>query len=472
MATNTDFRSIRLPSDTQGLDILEKALKKALDQNDLDEALNIYVFRFGGYRHLAWVLGEYKRGLRLTTMLVDAGGIELQGMQSVRPWLEHALFCLDTGQPKLAETKLRELLPVYKRQLARLNEIRDQLHQMSEADEKPDEDDLDEFLKEYSYFIKWLRGGEDDVWIMYEANLLQSICDALLAQGKLIVAEDIATNVVETFTSLDESKRWLHESGSNPFARRAIARYLLGKTELALADFERATITPYTRDRDRNIVVEGLHLVWQTFLLLRLGRLRQAGKVLHHCQLNRARRERPLLGAWYELALAEYFLAAQKDELAHSYVRAALTWAERCGHQETHIRARLLKARLEMRGYYNEDAQRHLQAAENAARSGGYTLLLVDTFILQSHAALLTSQLARGQAYAEEAYQLSTTQCGYRWGQGDAAHVLSELAYEQNDLTAAEHWAEEAIRIRQLLLDPKIKNTRNLLAKIQNDEAS
>ena len=217
--------------------------------------------------------------------------------------------------------------------------------------------------------------------------------------------------------------------------------------------------------------MEGMHLAWHVLLLLRLGQLERAAGLLRQCRIGAAQTLRPLLAAAYRLALAEYLLAVQKDEGARPHVASALTWAEESGHVETEIRANLLLARLQLRAE-EQDAPPSLEAAERAARRGGYRVLLVDALVLKGHAALLAGRWEQAQEVGREAYGLSAmAPCGYQWGQGSAAHLLGEVAYRQGQAVEAQHRAEEAVRVRRAIQDARVKRSEAVLTRIEESGA-
>jgi hypothetical protein len=88
----------------------------------------------GGYRRLGWGLADYQRGLRITSLLAEAGGIELEGNMSTRPWYDRCLFYLDLGRPTLAELQMRELLSHYQHELEFLERYPDYDRQNLDSD--------------------------------------------------------------------------------------------------------------------------------------------------------------------------------------------------------------------------------------------------------------------------------------------------------------------------------------------------
>ena len=448
---------IRLPVDILDLELLETYLKQKIAEGAVDDAANIYAFQFGGYRHLGWHLGDYNRGLRLTSLLVDAGGIGLQGSMAVRPAYEQSLFYMDTGQPQLAETKLRELLEYYHGQVRRQEEIRRMLNEREVAEEQ-----LRQIVEEHARFHRWLRGG---AWLMYESALLQSIGDALVLQGKLVEAEKLATAVIEQINTDDEQDNDYFHPGFIPYGRRAVARFLLGQPTLALSDFQHAqALSKHVRRQEASNVYQQL---WYARFLVCLGKVKTANSLLQQYRIEQLRRLRPLLAAQFELVLAEYYLAILKDSRATSLLDSALAWSTQSKHQDTFARVNLLKGRCLLRRGNHKDAQIYLEAAEQTCRLANFNLLLVDTLILQGYAAMYEGKFEEAKSRGQEAYNLSIAgQCGYRWGSGSAAQLLAEIACGQEDFPQALDWASQAYLTRHEIEDPRFRNTRQLMKRI------
>jgi len=462
---DSSFRE-REPLDAFSLDLYEEFIIHLLKAGHTTDAVNLYGLQLGGYRHLGWRLGAYQRGLRLTTRLVEAGGIELQGLVSTRPWYDRCLYQLDLGHSQVAETQLRELLAFYKQQLSRKREIDELLDKRDELDQAQ----VGQILEEFVSFMRWAR-NDDQNWFYYEASLLQSICDALLAQGKLVEAQQVAVSVIEKVGS----EKWkgmadlLPESGSNPFGRLAVARYLLGNVSAALNDFHRAgalyrrSPQPYGAQLPLGGYDTALHVI----LLAHLGRVQSARKTLYQCNLEVARKTRPLLATQYELVAAEIHLVASQDAEALPYLEAALAWAMQSGHQETYVRANLAQARVLLRRRKMAEAKATLDEIEQVARSGGFKIHLIDTLVVSGHLALLTENLEQADQLSNEAFELSgDAECSYRWGMGNASHLLAEVEFTKGNLPTARQQARTALQIRDSLQDPKLGNTQQLLKRM------
>lgn len=446
---------IRLPVDILGLELLEDYLEQTLLEGDIQEAANIYALQLGGYRHLGWRLGDYERGERLTSLLVEAGGLGLQGLMAVRPAYEQSLFYLDAGKPHLAETKLRELLGYYHSQVRRWQEIR-RLIRAKDLDKEQIQEVVDEFAR----FHRWMN---EDAWLMYESAVLQSIGDALVLQGKLVEAEEVATAVIEQVNSGEEEKGYINPS-FNPYGRRAIVRFLSGKTALALADFQQGqALAQNPRRREGTSIYQQL---WHARCLLWLGKVKTAGSLLQQYRVEQLRGVRPFLAAQYELVMAEYYLASLEDGQAIPVIESALDWSTHSDHKETFMRSNLLKGRYLLRRGNHLEAWHYFNISDEIGRLSHYRLLLIDTFVLQGYAAIYSGKVDEATTKANTAYTLSSEpSCDYRWGIGNATQLLSEIAFRQGDLSQALDWASQTYLTRHEIEDPRLKNTQQLMKR-------
>ncbi|MBI1880677.1 MAG: toll/interleukin-1 receptor domain-containing protein [Chloroflexi bacterium] len=450
----------RYPLDPDSLDIYEEQIYHTTQSGDVGKAVYLYGW-LGGYQHLAWRLADYQRGLRLTSILVEAGGM-LQTNQ-LCAWHDRSLFHLNLGRPTLAEAQLRELLSDYQAQSRHRQTLLDRLRHDQAYHPTSEE------IEQLTLAMRWAR--DDAAWFYYQAAILQSLGDALLAQGKLVEAEQVAGSVIAKVGE----EQWLEkghvafESGSNPFGRRAVARSLSGQVSAALADFHLAETfhEQLSRWSQERVFFGGVHIAHYALLLARLVKLPAALALLRQCNLTSARKFQPLLAAQYELAFAEIYQIAQEYAGATPYIDAALAWAVQSGHQETYARANLAKARGLLRAGQLPETQAALQEAEQVARTCTFKICLVDVLVVAGHHALQAGQLDRAAQLANEALDLSAeAQCGYQWGSGNAAHLLAEIEIERGHLPAAANQARVALKIRTPLQDPKLSNTLALLERL------
>jgi tetratricopeptide (TPR) repeat protein len=445
----------KYPLDSAGLDVLEEFIYHTVKSGEYRRALEFYDGALGGYTHLSWRLADYQRGLRITSLLADAEKSKFEHMwwAYAYPTHDRSLFHLDMGRPALAESQMSVLLREY-REIFKDSEIAKYSEGIPSIPPG----------KEWVYF---LRGRK---WQFYEAALLQCICDALISQGKLPEAERIADSVINH----GDVQSWLEDqlklaTGSSPFGRRAVARYLSGKVSKALEDFREAE-KDHERGRawthNREIVGE-YHAAFHAVLLARLGRLRDADALLDRHASHNEHYLRPMLAAQFDLAYAETNLLSGDHAQARVQVDSALAWSIQSGHQEVYARASLLAARAAARGGDSGAAGSMLSEAEQVARACGFKVLLADILTVAGHLAAGGNQTARAAELAAEALEISSDPaCGYKWGEGNASHLLAEVMLNEGDATAARAHVKAALKIRKELKDPRGKNTRLLAERI------
>ncbi|HEY1013217.1 MAG TPA: hypothetical protein VGE07_10970, partial [Herpetosiphonaceae bacterium] len=244
-------------------------------------AFSCYAGNYGlDYIPLAWGAAGYRRGLRVTSALVAAGGIDLENNRNTRPWLHRALYLLDLGRPAEAESQLRQLLDSYRAWSDEMQVLRRRMNELNA------EDDADEMARIHErLYRRPSPSGDKLTWLYYEAPLLQCLGDALFAQGRLPEAEALADEVIGgAEPDFWRTARYpLRDTGANPFGRRALARAMRGDAESALEDFEAAA------EFDRRLQDGALrpggpggayYVAHHALLLARLGKPRTARRLL------------------------------------------------------------------------------------------------------------------------------------------------------------------------------------------------
>jgi tetratricopeptide (TPR) repeat protein len=455
--------------DSQSLDLVEELVYHSLQAGEVDAAINAYARLIGGYRHLGWGIADFQRGLRVTALFLNAGGMLKRNVwSSGHPWHDHALFLLDLGRPKEAEGVL-----------LRVQQFVTEASQGAEAlrDKTSDIQSL-EINMNYAHVIH----NRPEAWFYYESIVLESLCDAMVAMGNLQDAEDAADLVIVGTSQREESesrkyrmmRRWrLQEwrTGSNPVGRRAVARSLLGNVVGATADFricdeiEKEDTIP----GEQNSSIAAYHHIYQARFLTRLGKLRSAQDLLHRFGSSKLLESCPLFGAQTQLAWADIHSHLGDLSRATECTESALAWSIQTGHYETHLLATIAKGKLLLKIGELDASHKALDAAEKDSRQSGFRIHLIDGLIASGYLALKRDLFVRASELSEEAFELSTEdQTGYKWGLGSAAHLRAEIAIQQNDRRAAESWALKSATVRQELKDPRIANTLRLLSTLSN----
>ncbi len=459
-------------------DVLEAVIHDLAGSDCPELALPFYTVCSSFYIKIGYVeyglkRADFRLGLRLTSAF---GQVNLSSLpESQRDsWLkigflpirhDLALFLTDLGELKQAETILRELSF--------------ELH------------------------------TSDGVYkTLYQSAARQNLCDVLVLEGKLREAEQIADGMI----GLDplglcegcyrRDRNGLY-SGSNPYARRAIARTLQGKVHQALADFKQAEAFSLRKsdydigddpimlrvaakmrrrrlrqpiaNRDKldlgHRTLVGQAAIFYALLLIRLGKLDSAFKVLNYSKRWAARRSNnlPTTVVYAELGLSDVYRLKGDYELAQQNLQHPLQWATQTGQQETYCWAHLSLARLRHAQNQLAGAENALDEAYKAATAHGFKLYEIDCLVTAGRIALSGQDLVTAEKKAETALNLvSDPDMAYAWGHGNSLHLMGEVLFQKNDLEKAQRFLTGAAKLRERIEDPRLRNTQELLSQLSD----
>ena len=432
----------KLLRDEEGLNVLEEFIYHSVRSGDMVGAHEFYEWRLGGYGHLGWNLADYSRGLRLSSWLAEAAGLELESRAGSHPWYDRALFRLSLGRPVVAETELYQLWAHWKQRRSQA------------AQEKSTESGYGSFL------------SDRDEWWWHEVAIRQSIFDALLIQGRLPEAEFLIDNLVtEAGETIWQPVRVGHpgvRAGSNPFVRRGLARFLLGRVEEAWGDFDAGTRLARRDDtRGYGVADSCYYDAVHAWALARAGQVRAALTLARGREVDQML---PLARARWQLVLGEVYARGRQGERSRRPVEAALAWGLETGHREVCAHAAVAKSRLLLRSGLLAEAAGVLDDAEETSRACGLQTVLVDALVARGHLELRSGRVDTATDAAREAYDTSAhSQCRYSWGQGDSAHLLALVYRATGRQRLAREAAASASRIRSMLGDPRLENTTELI---------
>jgi tetratricopeptide (TPR) repeat protein len=436
----------RLPTDGATLDLIEELIHHTVRLGDHGQAARCYFGQMGGYEHLGWHLGEYQRGLRITTALLGDGSSEWAFAEEVIQ--DQALFLAELGYPEQAEGIMRSVTPA-------------------------------------------------EGWEMWEGlfypTTVQNLCEVLVLRGQLREAEGVAAGLVKEPPEADtgagegdsyrayrrafpvRSHYFRIEYSSCPAARLALVRGLQGKVQEALAEYERLDqVCARVRADDRSphgyrVLGNPIHLyaLSQAALLTRLGRLARARAILVRWQRAVSGDQYPILRMAGELALADVlrFQGEYSDTLG--CIERPLAWALKTGHQEIHCRANLALGRLRLAQGEHSEAEQAVEEARSIAVECDFRLLEIDCLTSAGRIALARGDLdAALQAGREGEAMAGDPECGYAWGEGSALHLQGEARARRGEPAEATPLLERALAIRRRIGDPREGNTRRLLQEV------
>jgi tetratricopeptide (TPR) repeat protein len=253
--------------------------------------------------------------------------------------------------------------------------------------------------------------------------------------------------------------------GCNPYARRAYARALQGKTTDALLDYERTGRFEWEVNTGPMDKLGGQTTIEYVDLLLRLGRLKDAERSLRFCR--RSVQGYPVLEMACDVAHADLFRLQGDYEASRDHLQPAIAWSTHVGHQQIYTWAYLAKARLHLAQAEWNQAEEAIQEALTAAEESELRIYLIDALNTSGRIALHQSGLDAAHSRAQRALDLAAeATCGYAWGEGNALHLLGEIRQQQGEREAAASLLEEAAAVRRRIRDPRLLNTEELLAQL------
>jgi ATP/maltotriose-dependent transcriptional regulator MalT len=288
----------------------------------------------------------------------------------------------------------------------------------------------------------------------------------MMMQGKLAEAEAIMNEV------LNQPREWGNyggtgkgRSGSNPYARRGLARALAGDVNGAFDDFKQAdefakeyTYFHFFKSRDWH------HKTLYAACLARLGYLSGAQSKLDRMNIEQIRGYRPLTTAEFDLSSAEIAYARGDYERAKEHADRVLAWGNESGHKHMQARAEIILAKVALRADDFEKADDLLATARTISEESGFALQKVDGLILSGYLRLLSGDMDRAEKAAMDAETISEP-LPYRWGVGDAMHLRARCAEARGDAESAREQGARALAVREQIQDPKVSYTRALLER-------
>lgn len=339
----------------------------------------------------------------------------------------------------------------------------------------------------------------------------EDLCDVLLLAGRLPEAERAAQEAVEEYSSpsrysgapllgLAECARAGQRAGnipgSNPFARRAAALALQGKTTDALVDFKRAEAfqrgrlayggpTFFTRRgperRDPGLLqgppLAGPGSLHYADLLVRLGKLDSAEAVAdYHIRWGRSA-ELPLIEAHAALILGDVARLRGAYRRAARWLDYPAAWAKRSGQQAIRCRAGIALARLKLAQSQYDAARRIVVIAQRIAARCGFRLYDVDAQVLLARLDLVQGDRDRSASRTLPALDLARGRgVQYGWGHSAALHLMGEIELadyhasgQPAALAQARNILTEAAALRREMRDPRLNNTLRLLQDLPGD---
>jgi tetratricopeptide (TPR) repeat protein len=397
------------PSDPNTLDRYERLIEATRLAGREQKAFELFWYGLGSYRHLGWVLGEYERAYRILAAFSATGRPEDLGETMAPRWralLANVLALFAKGLGRMAEARaIRRLADGWTKSLAEPKQT---------------------------------------------SRALQNSTGVAFGLARLSEARRLAAEAVnEAETARDDVQK------KNSVAARATAAHALGDVAAARADFAIAT------------ELEGQPLY----------SLRGARHMRHHLDLGDLAAARALadnglatarMHGWniprFDALLARIDLAEGGDPTPH--LDAIRAWTSRTGDMEYIIEAHLLAAQhLLARG----DTQAALGEAETGllhAVTCGYGLLRIELLVALARIRLAWPDPPKAIQAAREALDLAAhPDCGYAWGEADAAQAWGEAYFANGELALAQRAFTRALEVRRRIEHPGVVETERWLAR-------
>lgn len=449
-----------------------------------------------GYTEFGLIKAAFRGGLLMNSAFGEVGLYrfsESGTTENLNPVFfsiqhERALFLTDLGELKPAEMLLRELA------FGQL--INDNLDEQAKT-----------FYRYTAYDYSTNRGWKH----FYQYIARENLCDVMVLAGQLREAEHTVDGCIQAYESDVMIDNWSGSkskflintlmrgesfsrlySGSNPYARRAVARTLQGKVRQALADFKQAEAFHFRKaETDLRIKVDfelaeqesctltDQAAIYYALLLTRLGKLEKALKVLNY--LNRAAKHRaarpkrpnepnneyPSLVVYTDLALSDIYRLKGEYELAGRYIEHPLRWAIETDQKEIYCWAHLSLARLKHALNQLAEAHNALNEAYSVATRHGFKLYEIDCLVTAGWIALSEQDLTTAEDKANAALKLvRDPDMAYAWGHGNILHLMGDILLRKGDLKQARLFLTGAAKLRESIEDPRFNNTQALLNNI------
>ncbi len=401
------------PSDPAALDRYERLIEATRLAGREQEAFELYWYGMGGYRNLGWVLGEYERGYRILAAFSSTGRPEDLGPSMVlrQRWL------------------LANALALFAGGLGRLDEAR----------------------------AIW---RVNDDWSKSPAEPTET-------STKLLNCSEVASNLgrlaelrafaAEALNQAEETESAQHKWQS--LACRACSAHVLGDIAAARADFAAATNLEGERLWSMGGMQHSRHH-------LDLGDLAAARTLADHglAEAQRGRWNRDL--SRFHAILARIDLAEGEDPTSHlNEIRA---WTSRTGDMQWIIEAHLLTAQHLLAQGNSQVALGEAEAGLLHAETCGYGLLRIELLVTLARIRLAWPDPPKAIQAAREALDLAAhPDCGYAWGEADAAQVWGEAYFGNGESELARRAFTRALEVRRRIEHPGTAETERWLARTE-----
>jgi tetratricopeptide (TPR) repeat protein len=467
-----------MPSEPAELDRYEQMIEVIRLAGRERRAFAIFKYNLGGYEHLGKKLGEYIRGYRILKGLSHCG--QPQKLDSDwQPHLQRELYnALSLFSIRLG--KLHEARSLLK--LAIHTDLRRQsYHEWVLSNISNHSWNLELVLSNISklswdldLFDSW-RAEHDDGGGMMQGDYHDSVINhypVITAQIPFEIPSHELSNISNLSIMLGRL------SDAKKFSTQAVMRALHDHNHRLRLSVVSAAFTMHLQgdifnsrklfiilEQIANGVQDSIGISRHSRHFLDLGNLKESRDLAQHglamATLNRWNFEIP---RFHDL-LARLALAEGNDPTAH--LDAIRAWTSRTGDMEWIITAHLLAARQALAIGDNQAALAEAELGLLHAETCGHKLLRIELLIALARLRLAWPDPPAAIQAARQALDLATgPECGYAWGEADAAQAWGEAFVANGEPELAQRAFSRAHVVRQRIRHPGIKETESWLARI------
>ena len=415
LAPNLETRPESKPQDKETLDRYEELIEYTLGAGDVETAFDLYWDGMGGFKNLGYKLGEYARGIRILSQFAEGGDPDRisEGLSTrdrglvANNWGLHALY----------------------------------LGEMSVA-ERVDTTDIG------------IKRTLDDAKRMSAS--LQNFGAFLQRKGFFPQSEPVLKEAVESARKGDD--KWREQVALGYLAYTA---HLRGQTSTARDLFDKATeLAGRPLDRSRGI--------YEAQRQSDLGALKTAKEQTESNLVECAKNEWNHLASYCHYLLGLLALShAQSPSEATEHLDALREWADRTGHMEATLNGHHLASEIARASGFVQSALDEAEIGLTLAESCGLGLLAIKLLLSLARAHLDAPDLRAALSRARQALEQSRHQdCGYAWGEADAAHLCGVAHLRLGERDLAKRRFAEALEVRQRIEHPQAEESRHALDKL------
>jgi len=203
--------------------------------------------------------------------------------------------------------------------------------------------------------------------------------------------------------------------------------------------------------------------IYETDHLLALGEVKSAYECIVSDLSECERYEWPRTEALCHALLGLICLPDSLDE-ARGHLKTVRDWTVWSGHMECIIRAHILAVEIARYAGDLPGALAEATTGLNLAKGCGYGKFTIDLLLLLAKIQIAIPEYRPALGYAREALDRSQhPDCRYAWGEADALYLCGICHQGLSELELARQRLESALKIRERIKHPGVKETRKLL---------